>query len=66
MTESVHRESLDEENRRFVPDEVYETIEEAAQTIGFLIACYTHSQGPLVYPVLLKAGIYRLCPSGSL
>lgn len=29
MIESVHLNSLDDDNRRFVPDEVFETIEEA-------------------------------------
>ena len=30
MAEVVHLNSLDEDTRRFVPDEVFETIEEAA------------------------------------
>ncbi len=30
MAEAVHRNSLDADNRRFVPDEVFETVEEAA------------------------------------
>lgn len=54
MAQAVHRNSLDEDNRRFVPDEVFETVEEAAETIEFLMGCYTAGQGPLVYPVLLK------------
>ena len=33
MAESVHKNSLDDDNRRFVPDEVFETVEEAAETI---------------------------------
>ena len=36
MAEAVHLNSLDEDNRRFVPDEVFETVEEAADTVGFL------------------------------
>ena len=31
MAEAVHLNSLDEDNRRFVPDEVFETVEEAAE-----------------------------------
>ena len=54
MAESVHRNSLDEDNRRFVPDEVFETVEEARETIEFLMSVYESDEGPLVYPVLLK------------
>ena len=58
MAESVHRNSLDEDNRRFVPDEVFETVEEAEETVGFLMECYKTGEGPLVYPALLKDGTY--------
>lgn len=58
MAEAVHLNSLDEDNRRFVPDEVFETVEEAAETVAFLMGCYTSGEGPLVYPVLLKDGTY--------
>ena len=58
MAEAVHLNSLDEDNRRFVPDEVFETVEEAADTVGFLIGVYENGNGPLVYPVLLKDGTY--------
>lgn len=56
MAESVHRNSLDEDNRRFVPDEVFETVEEARETIEFLMSVYESGEGPLVYPVLLQKG----------
>lgn len=56
MAQAVHENSLDEDNRRFVPDEVWETVEEAAETVAFLISCYTSGDGPLVYPVLTKEG----------
>lgn len=56
MAEDVHKNSLDEDNRRFVPDEVYETALEAAEAIEYLIGCYHSGNGPLVYPVLLKSG----------
>ncbi len=56
MAQAVHENSLDEDNRRFVPDEVFETVEEAAETIAFLMAQYGGCDGPLVYPVLLKDG----------
>ncbi len=56
MAEDVHLNSLDADNRRFVPDEVFETVEEAAETIEFLSAQYGGCEGPLVYPVLTKDG----------
>lgn len=58
MAESVHLNSLDEDNRRFVPDEVFETVEDAAETVEFLMGVYENGDGPLVYPVTLKDGTY--------
>ena len=58
MAQAVHLQSLDEDNRRFVPDEVFETVEDAADTVGFLMGVYENCDGPLVYPVLLKDGTY--------
>ena len=54
MAQDVHKNSLDEDNRRFVPDEVFETTEEARETVDFLMSRYGGSEGPFVYPVLLK------------
>ena len=54
MAQDVHKNSLDEDNRRFVPDEVFETTEEAGETIAFLMSRYGGEEGPFVYPVLLK------------
>lgn len=66
MAESVHKNSLDEDNRRFVPDEVFETVEEAKETVEFLMSCYETGDGPLVYPILLKddtnVGYVQLVP----
>ncbi len=66
MAGIVHENSLDEDNRRFVPDEVFETVEEALDTIRFLIGQYGGSEGPFVHPVLLKTGenigYVQLCP----
>ena len=56
MAESVHLNSLDEDNRLFVPDEVFETVQEAKELVMFLIECYKGTNGPFVYPVLLKSG----------
>ena len=58
MAQAVHLQSLDEDNRRFVPDEVFETVEDAADTVGFLMGVYENGDGPLVYPALLKDGTY--------
>ena len=56
MAEAVHLNSLDEDNRRFVPDEVFETVEDARETVKFLISRYGSEDGPFVYPVLTKSG----------
>ena len=56
MARDVHENSLDEDNRRFVPDEVFETVEEARETIAFLMSRYDTEGGPFVYPVLLSDG----------
>ena len=56
MIDSVHANSLDEDIRRFVPDEVFETVEDARKTVLFLIDCYKENTGPFVYPVLLHDG----------
>lgn len=56
MAEAVHRNSLDDDVRRFVPDEVFETLEIAQETVDFLMSRYAGLEDPLVYPVLLKEG----------
>lgn len=53
MAYDVHVNSLDEDNRRFVPDEVFETEEIAKDTLEYLISCYQTNESPLVYPILL-------------
>ncbi|MBE5958992.1 MAG: GNAT family N-acetyltransferase [Lachnospiraceae bacterium] len=58
MVHDVHVNSLDDDNRRFVPDEVFENEEEAKETVEFLMSQYGTPDGPLVYPVLTKdAGV---------
>ena len=56
MAMDVHKNSLDEDTRRFVPDEVFETLEDAEETLGFLISQYGSAEGPLVYAVITKDG----------
>ena len=54
MASAVQENSVDEDNKRFVPDEVWETKEEAEETLEFLISQYGSFDGPLVYPIILK------------
>lgn len=51
LAKSVHLNSLDDDNRRFVPDEVFETVQDAKDAIEFLITCYSNKEGPFVYAV---------------
>ena len=67
MAKIVQVNSVDEDNRRFVPDEVWETVEEAEETLEFLISRYRASEGPFVYPIIVKEtqdniGYVQLCP----
>ena len=54
MAQVVRDNSTDEDYRRFVPDEVWDTVEEAEETLRFLIAQYGSFDGPLVYPIIVK------------
>ncbi len=56
MARAVHLNSLEKDMVSFLPDEVFETEEEARETLTFLISVYASGEGPLVYPVLLKDG----------
>lgn len=67
MAQAVQENSVDEDNKRFVPDEVWESVEEVEETLEFLISQYGSFEGPLVYPVILKEtrdniGYVQLCP----
>lgn len=65
MAEAVHLGSMDEDTRRFLPDEVFETEEIAAAVIADLIACYGGTEGPFVHPMLVNgvyAGYVQLVP----
>ena len=54
MYYDVYRNSLDEDNRRFVPDEVFETLEEASEVVNQIIECYDSEDGPFIYAVIRK------------
>ena len=56
MAQDVHENSLDADVRRFVPDEVFETPEEAREALAFLTSRYGTADGPFVYAVLTKNG----------
>ena len=56
MAQSIYENSQDDDTRRFVPDEVYDSAEEARKSIEFLISCYDSDDGPFVYPVLTNDG----------
>lgn len=57
MIESVHKNSLDEDNRRFVPDEVFETIDEARDIVQQFLEWYKKERAPLVYAIVLNNGV---------
>lgn len=66
MAWSVYENSQDEDNRRFVPDEVYESVEEAHAAIEFLMSRYDSTDGPFVYPIIKNddgenIGYVQLC-----
>ena len=70
MAMDVHINSLDDDTRKFVPDEVFETYEDAKETVEFLAAQYSSADGPLVYAVILKdgnknVGYVQLVPIGE-
>ena len=58
LAQSIHACSLDEDNRRFMPDEVFERPDDAAEAIRHLMAFYGTTDGPLVYAVFLKDNTY--------
>ena len=67
MAEDIHADSLDDATRRFLPDEVFETLEEARETVAFLMSRYDAHDGPLVYAVIRQedgslAGYVQMVP----
>ena len=52
MYYDVWQNSLDENNRKFVPDEVFETLEEASEVVDFIIESYNNEDGPFIYSVI--------------
>lgn len=56
MAWDIHQQSLDEDTRRFLPDEVFPTPDDAREAIADLIACYKGTDGPFVHPIFLRDG----------
>ena len=56
MAQSVYENSQDDDIRRFVPDEVYDSVEEARAAIEFLISRYNSADGPFVYLIIKNDG----------
>ena len=56
MAQSVYENSQDDDTRRFVPDEVYDSAEEARDAIDFLMSRYDTTDGPFVYPIITNVG----------
>ena len=54
MCYDIHQNSLDEDNRRFVPDEVFETLEVATEVVKSLIESYEDEEGPFVFAIFRK------------
>lgn len=54
MVEAIQKNSLDDDNRRFVPDEVFETVEDAKDVVEYLMEQYESLDGPLLYPIIIK------------
>lgn len=54
MIGDIQKNSLDENNRRFVPDEVFDTLDEAEKRVRWLIEAYQSPNGPFVYPIIIN------------
>ena len=66
MAQTVYENSQDDDTRRFVPDEVYNSVEEAREAIEFLMSRYDTTDGPFVYPIITNddgqnIGYVQLC-----
>lgn len=56
MIYDVWQNSLDENNRTFVPDEVFETLEDATEVVNQIIQSYKSKDGPFIFAVIRKEG----------
>ena len=51
MANAIHLNSMDEETRLFIPDEVFATESIATEVIKYLSQFYSNKNGPLVYAI---------------
>lgn len=54
MANAIHLNSLDEETRMYVSDEVFESEAIAIEVIQYLFQFYANKNGPLVYAICLS------------
>lgn len=50
----IYQNSLDKDNRKYVPDEVFDCLEEASEVVNHIINAYGSEDGPFVYSVIRK------------
>ena len=50
----IYQNSLDKDNRKYVPDEVFDSLEEASEVVNHIISAYGSEDGPFVYSVIRK------------
>ena len=54
MYYDVYKNSQDDNNRKYVPDEVFVSLEEASEVVNQIINSYDSEDGPFVYAVIRK------------
>jgi RimJ/RimL family protein N-acetyltransferase/plasmid stabilization system protein ParE len=54
MYYDVYKNSQDDNNRKYVPDEVFNSLEEASEVVNQIINSYDSEDGPFVYAVIRK------------
>lgn len=54
MYYDIYKNSQDGNNRRFVPDEIFNSLEETSEVVNQIINCYDSEDGPFVYAVIRK------------
>ncbi len=54
MYYDVYKNSQDDNNRKYVPDEVFDSLEEASEVVNQIINSYDSEEGPFVYAVIRK------------
>ena len=54
MTYDIWQNSLDNNNRKYVPDEVFETLEETSLIVNQIIKNYQSKESPLVFAIFIN------------